>query len=77
MGAEPIAKPTRADATMAYLHREQFIELADLVGSYWVSAREAAYRADDLTLKIHCRQIVATTRLALELVKLLNGEAAA
>ena len=36
---------------------EAVVEMADLAASYWRSAAEAAYRDDQLTLEVHCRQL--------------------
>jgi hypothetical protein len=51
---------------------EAVVEMADLAASYWRSAAEAAYRGDQLTLEVHCRQIAAVTRHAFAAVKTLG-----
>ena len=55
---------------------EAVVEMADLAASYWRSAAEAAYRGDQLTLEVHCRQIAVVTRHAFAAVKTLSGEKA-
>jgi hypothetical protein len=46
--------------------------MADLAASYWRSAAEAAYRDDQLTLEVHCRQLAILTREAFATVKTLG-----
>jgi hypothetical protein len=52
-------------------------ELADLAASFWRSVAEAAYRGDQLTVEVHCRQVALVTRAAFQTVKQLGAEASA
>ena len=54
------------------IRREAVVEMADLAASYWRSAAEAAYRDDQLTLEVHCRQLAILTREAFATVKTLG-----
>lgn len=54
------------------IRREAVVEMADLAASYWRSAAEAAYRDDQLTLEVHCRQLAILTREAFATVKALG-----
>ena len=70
----PLPTPSREAVLAARdIRREAVVELADLAASYWRSAAEAAYRDDQLTLEVHCRQIAAVTREAFATVKTLGG----
>jgi hypothetical protein len=69
----PLPAPSKEAVLVARnLCLEAVVEMADLAASYWRSAAEAAYRGDQLTLEVHCRQIAAVTRHAFAAVKTLG-----
>jgi hypothetical protein len=51
------------------LRYDAIVELADLAASYWRSVAEAAFRGEQLTIEVHCRQIAAVTKEAFATVK--------
>jgi hypothetical protein len=62
-----------AEAEVNQLRRGEIARLADLAASYWHSVALAADRGEVLTVIIHCKQIVATTKTALAVVKELDS----
>jgi hypothetical protein len=56
------------------LRYDAIVELADLAASYWRSVAEAAFRGEQLTIEVHCRQIAAVTREAFSTVKAIGVE---
>jgi hypothetical protein len=63
------ASSTAARSAVRNLIFEALCDVLDLVESYAISGREAAYRGDEITIGVHIRQIRACT---IELIKLRN-----
>lgn len=53
---------------------EAIMETADLAGSYALSAREAAWRGDRLTVGVHLRQLRLATIAALQTFNELGAD---
>ena len=65
--------PNNIGGALDSIRLDEIARLAGLAASYWHSIELAADRGDELTVQVHCRQVVQVTREVLSAVKTLES----